>query len=313
MVLSYEIVRVELSTTTPAPGEWVGLKVVFRNTGDEAVNVWYLLYGPGGDVIEKSMVGCYPGDEGFSTSGFYAPTAPGSYTYRVELREVDPSAPDHLGRVLDSAEFTITVQAPSNPRFLIVSVTAPDRVRAGEEFAVQVAVRNDGGPGVATVCIDSKCAQGGLSHGSTETFVIVLTAPSTPGSYSYTVRVLDASTGDLHDTSGFTVEVVPAREPLRVVSIRVVPSRTEIPLGEAVDIRVEATLNRVPDELDEGERVGVDLCVDGEWIDRYWLPVKVGSATVTATLTVTPSTEGSHVIRVCADTAENMPPGPTCT
>lgn len=201
----FSIVSVQ-SPDTVRPGETVNVSVTVQNDGDADGTVDVRVRDSGGNVVADRSASIAAGQEATVELSFAAPQQSGDYTYTVEAYN------EATGQVDDSREFTLSVR--SGPRFEITGVQAPASVEAGSTVAVTVGIRNSGdSAGSATVEI--KDGNGNvvasrdvyLNAGQESSVSLSFQAPSSPGTYSYTVDVVNQETMSVDSSSVFSIEV----------------------------------------------------------------------------------------------------------
>jgi len=259
--VSPEVVETTVNTT-------FRLLVQVVNEGDEPGPWGVVVKAPTGFVMgsAEKLVDVPPGAADSVFVDVSAPTVEGTFTYTVEVVNLATNAVD------DTA--TVTVTTERLPKFYIVSIDAPSEVPAGYRFAVTVKIVNRGlGSGRARVCVGAiACADVSADPDQYVDVVLVVTAPSAPGTTTYRVTVTNLETGEVDDSKYFSVTVV-------AVERTVVAEATVTVTGGTPPIDVEVSVSVDGDVQKCVETVG---SVPSTVVCRKSWRVPVGTWTVRA-------------------------------
>jgi len=201
--------RFRITSYTSVVSGPAGSQQVFEatvaNIGSTAGNATVEVFDHNDNLVGKVNLSLQPGESITVRIGITLPSASGTYTWTVSVRNALTGSTD------DSEAFTVVATAPS-PTFQIVSwnqsIVGP--VGSKQRF---VAVIQNTGSGAGTVevrVLDSAGAlvnstQTTVQAGSQATAALTITLPSTMGTYTWSVVAVNNATGSVDDTKSFTV------------------------------------------------------------------------------------------------------------
>lgn len=201
--------RFRITSYTSVVSGPAGSRQVFEatvaNIGSAAGNATVEVFDHNDNLIGKVNLSLQPGESITVRIGITLPSASGTYTWTVSVRNALTGSTD------DSEAFTVVATAPS-PTFQIVSwnqsIVGP--VGSKQRF---VAVIQNTGSGAGTVevrVLDSAGAlvnstQTTVQAGSQATAALTITLPSTMGTYTWSVIAVNIASGSVDDTKSFTV------------------------------------------------------------------------------------------------------------
>jgi hypothetical protein len=211
--------RFRITSYTSVVSGPAGSRQVFEatvaNIGSAAGNATVEVFDHNDNLIGKVNLSLQPGESITVRIGITLPSASGTYTWTVSVRNALTGSTD------DSEAFTVVATAPS-PTFQIVSwnqsIVGP--VGSKQRF---VAVIQNTGSGAGTVevrVLDSAGAlvnstQTTVQAGSQATAALTITLPSTMGTYTWSVVAVNNATGSVDDSKSFTVI---AQQPLFTIT-----------------------------------------------------------------------------------------------
>ncbi|MBK8010997.1 MAG: FG-GAP repeat protein [Deltaproteobacteria bacterium] len=228
------VVSVNGIAATMAPGETRTVQVIMQNTGTEAwtgASSNYALYSKSDPVsfwgtsytLVPSAVTV--NNSGFATFSFNvtAPSTPGTYTSSWQMKKLAGLGAGFFGA---TASVNVVVDAANQPQLgaTVVSQTIPTQIDPGGVATFQVRMRNTGSQNWAGSSFDLRSNNSpknlwtttSIPLGSLETiaadggeklFSFVVTAPSTPGTYSSDWRMYQTDIGYFGD-SALTANIV---------------------------------------------------------------------------------------------------------
>jgi len=204
----FVIVSVDAPSSV-SPGSQFSITVTVKNDGNAAGSATVELVEPSGSKLSKDVSSLDPGSETSVSFSVTAPSNSGTYTYKVDV--VNGST----NNVDDSKTINITVTSSSGePKFVISNVDYPGSVTAGATVTIDVYVENTGSASgdaevqvldeSGNVIVDKTVT---VDPGKTVTVEADFTAPSTAGTYTYTVKVINKATGSVDDSKQLTITV----------------------------------------------------------------------------------------------------------
>ncbi len=175
-------------------------------------------------VAFSKLIGVLPGENTTANLSFPAPTTPGTYTYYVQALE------DGVEFFSTQTTVTLTVLAPLPNSITYNTTTFPVSAAPGSNVIFTYNVTNTGtATWGANHYLSLKNGSGTtlsttpltvLVPGASKTVNLSLTAPTTPGSYNYTVQASETGVGNFNTTANLTL-VVLAPQPNAIVYNRV--------------------------------------------------------------------------------------------
>lgn len=223
------------------PGGTVNVTVHVKNNGNGGTGFFAAIIDQDGNIVASKTGNVSAGATADVSLSFNAPNKSGSYSYTAVVYD------DTRGSVDDKYGFQVYVGG-NYPRFSIVSVDAPSVVHPGDKFTVKVTVKNSGSAaGDATVeltgpgNLDLKQSVSNLAPGDQASVSFDVTAPSSEGQYTYTVKVINNATGNVDDSKEFTVTVKKSIGPLfKIVKVDA-PSQVTVNGTISVSVAIENT------------------------------------------------------------------------
>ena len=224
-----------------APGSTVNITVTVANDGSGDGSVTIRVLDSNSNEVASQTVTLASGNIMDVSLSFTAPSTEGTYTYTVIAHNNATDTDD------DQTTFDLNVEQPQagNPHFTIINVDAPSSVSPGDVINVTVTVKNDGDTdGEVTVNIlDSNndimsSHTETISAGAQSSMDLEFTAPSSEGTYTYTVVAHNNATGADDDQTTFTVTVEEQQPSNPHFVIESVSTQDTVPPNGIIDVIV---------------------------------------------------------------------------
>ncbi|RLB80030.1 MAG: hypothetical protein DRH17_12690 [Deltaproteobacteria bacterium] len=212
------------------------------------------------------------------------------------------SVRDDEGNEIGSASGSLEDQYGSAqaaaPSFAITSYPSGVQAQPGASFTINVVVANNGGAeGTVEVrlkdhngsVVDSK--EVSIAPGSSEQVQLTGTAPSTEGSYTWSVEAYNVSTGQVDDAKTFTLTVTTTPQP----SFQITSWPSKITTSPGAGFTVSVTVANNGSDGDAEIRVKDH---NGSIVARATVTIAGGSSQSVSLAATAPSTSGTYTWRV---------------
>jgi len=297
------------TSITLEPSTSFTLTVTVTNDGTGTGTAEVRLKDHNGNVVDSKTITLDAGISGSVTLSGTSPSSEGTYTWTVETYNQE------TGQVDDTDTLTLNVEvAPTptptptpQPHFTSTLDKTSVTVEPSGSISVTVTVTNDGTDG-GNAEIDLKDHNGNIVDGlviyidAGETRVVKLsgTAPSSEGTYTWTVVTYNVATGTEDDTDTLTVnvQVAPTPTPSPTPTPTPYPHFVTTPQQTSITVEPSGTVSVTVTVTNDGDASGtVELRLkdhNNNIVDsmQITLDVAVGS-TVTLSGTA-PSSEGTY-------------------
>ncbi len=207
-----------VSTTGVTAGGMVNLAYYVTNVGTRAWGAdHYLSIRDVNNtfVAFSSLIGILPGENTTATLNFPAPGTPGTYTYYVQALE------NGVQFFSTQTTFTLTVLAPLTNSITYNTTTFPVSAAPGSDIVFTYNVTNTGtqawGANHLLSLKDSNSVTLSsalltvLAPGASKTVNLSFSAPTAPGTYSYTVQAAQTGVGNFNTHADLTLVVLAPR------------------------------------------------------------------------------------------------------
>ena len=227
-----------VSATSVTAGGMVNLAYFVTNVGTQAwgANHYLSIRDINGTFVAFSLlIGILPGENTTATLRFPAPTTPGVYTYYVQALE------NGVEFFSTQSAITLTVLAPLANSITYNTTSFPVSAAPGSNIVFTYNVTNTGTQTWGSSHLLSLKDNNGttlssalltvLAPGASKTVNLSFTAPTTPGTYHYTVQASQTGVGDFNTHADLTLVVLAPRpnaivyQPIRYPDV-IIPGAT---------------------------------------------------------------------------------------
>ncbi len=207
-----------VSSTSVTAGGAVNLAYFMTNVGTSAwgANHFLSIRDTNGTFVAfSSLIGTLPGEATTAVLNFPAPATPGTYAYYVQALE------NGVEFFSTQTTFTLTVLAPLANSITYNTTTFPVSAAPGSSVVFTYNVTNTGTQswgashllslknGASTTLSSTPLTV--LTPGASKTVNLSFTAPTTPGTYNYTVQASQTGVGNFNTQSDLTLVVLAPR------------------------------------------------------------------------------------------------------